>query len=393
MNKLNLQMFAVDAKTIKNADLAKVRDVDFAERFNAGIETLMQMLGVTRKIEKKAGEVLKAYKVTGTLESGAVSEGEVIPLSKYQTTYNTIGEATLKKWRKVTTAEAISEKGYGQAVNDTNDKMLRHIQQGIRKDFVTFLATGTGAATGVGLQAAMAQIWGQMQVLFEDTSIETVYFLNPLDVADYLGSAQISTQTAFGMSYIQNFLGMGTAILASDVPKGKIYATAAENVVLYYIPVTSADMAQAFDLTADATGLIGIHTGPTYDNLSAETVAASGVGLFAEKLDGIVVGTIHAADTTGTDGIGVLTVSSVAETASGDTKITVSPALTVGNSYKYKVGDSVTIPAVGQSVKTWAVWNGTADITAATGKKICVVECDAQYRAVKAGVASVTAKT
>ena len=123
MNKLNLQMFAVDAKTIKNADLAKVRDVDFAERFNAGIETLMQMLGVTRKIEKKAGEVLKAYKVTGTLESGAVSEGEVIPLSKYQTTYNTIGEATLKKWRKVTTAEAISEKGYGQAVNDTNGRI------------------------------------------------------------------------------------------------------------------------------------------------------------------------------------------------------------------------------------------------------------------------------
>ena len=171
------------------------------------------------------------------------------------------------------------------------------------------LATGTGAANGVGLQAAMAQVWGQMQVLFEDTSIETVYFMNPLDVADYLGSAQISTQTAFGMSYIQNFLGMGTAILASDVPKGKIYATAAENIVLYYIPVTGADMGQAFALTADATGLIGIHTGPTYNNLSAETVAASGVGLFAEKLDGIVVATINGATD---DGLDNLTVTSAA---------------------------------------------------------------------------------
>ena len=37
-----------------------------------------------------------------------------------------------------------------------------------------------------------------------------------------------------------------------------------------------------------------VDTGPTYDNLSAETVAASGVGLFAEKLDGIVIGTIGA---------------------------------------------------------------------------------------------------
>jgi hypothetical protein len=293
--KMNLQMFAVDANTVKAEDLAKVRDVDFAERFSAGIETLMKMLGITRKIEKKAGEVLKVYKVTGTLADGTVAEGEIIPLSKYNTTYEAIGEAELKKWRKVTTAEAISEKGYGQAVNDTNEKMLKDIQKGIRSNFVSFLGTGTGVASGAGLQAAMAQVWGQMQVLFEDTAIQTVYLMNPLDVADYLGNAQISTQTAFGMSYIENFLGMGTAILASDIPKGKIYATAAENIVLYYIPVTSADMAQAFDLTADATGLIGIHTGATYNNLSAETVAASGVGLFAEKLDGIVVGSITGA--------------------------------------------------------------------------------------------------
>lgn len=290
--KMDLQLFAVDAKTVKAADLAKVRDVDFTQRFEAGIGTLMKMLGVTRKIEKRAEETLKAYKVTGTLESGTVAEGEVIPLSKYSTTYTAVGTAELKKWRKVTTAEAISSKGYGQAVNDTNNRMLKDIQKKIRKQFIDFLATGSGKATGEGLQAAMAQVWGQMQVLWEDTAIETVYFMNPLDVADYLGKAQITTQTAFGMSYIENFLGMGTAILASDVPKGKIYATAAENIVLYYIPVTSSDMAQAFDLTADATGLVGIHTGPTYNNLSAETVAASGVGLFAENLGGIVVGDI-----------------------------------------------------------------------------------------------------
>ena len=295
MKKFDLQLFAVDAKTVKEADLAKVRDIDFTERFSKGIDTLMAMLGVTRKQEKRAGEVLKVYKATGTLESGVVAEGDVIPLSKYQTTYEAVGEAVLNKWRKVTTAEAISSKGYGQAVNDTNDKMLKDIQKGVRTSFVNFLATGTGEVAGVGLQATLAQAWGKLQVLFEDTSVQSVYFMNPLDVADYLGGAQISTQTAFGMSYIENFLGLGTVILASDVPKGKLYATAAENIVLYYIPVTSADMAQAFDRTSDATGLIGIHTGPTYDNLSAETVAASGVGLFAEKLDGIVVGTINPA--------------------------------------------------------------------------------------------------
>ena len=33
MKHFDLQLFAVDEKTIKAADLAKVRDVDFAERF------------------------------------------------------------------------------------------------------------------------------------------------------------------------------------------------------------------------------------------------------------------------------------------------------------------------------------------------------------------------
>ena len=50
------------------------------------------------------------------------------------------------------------------------------------------------------------------------------------------------------------------------------------------------------------------------------------------------------------------------------------------------------LPAAGQSVKNWTAWDGTSDITAATGKEIVVVECDANYLAVKGGVATVTAK-
>lgn len=289
---MNLQLFAEN--TVKAADLAKVRDVDFAERFSANIETMMKMLGITRKIEMKAGEVLKAYKVTGTLQDGTVAEGELIPLSKYNTTYEPIGEVELKKWRKETTIEAIAKKGFGQAVNDTNDKMLKDVQKGIRSTFIGQLASGTGKANGTGLQAAMAQSLGQLQVLFEDTAIEAVHFVNPMDVADYLGSAQISTQTAFGMSYIENFLGMGTTILAADVPKGTVYSTAAENIVCYYVNVTGADIAEVFEMTADETGLVGIHTGAVYNNATAETVVYSGVGFFAERPDGVVVGTIGA---------------------------------------------------------------------------------------------------
>lgn len=92
-------------------------------------------------------------------------------------------------------------------------------------------------------------------------------------------------------------------------------------------------------------------------------------------------------------GLDNLTVTSAASsTTSGKTKLTISPALTSGNSYKYKVADNAVLPAAGQSVKGWTAWNGTDEITAATGKEICVVECDSTYRALKAGVATVTAK-
>lgn len=92
-------------------------------------------------------------------------------------------------------------------------------------------------------------------------------------------------------------------------------------------------------------------------------------------------------------GLDNLTVTSAASsTTSGKTKLTISPALTSGNSYKYKVADNAVLPAAGQSVKGWTAWNGTDEITAATGKEICVVECDSAYRALKAGAATVTAK-
>ena len=127
-----------------------------------------------------------------------------------------------------------------------------------------------------------------------DQIIGAVYFMNPLDVADYLATANITLQTAFGMTYVENFLGLGTVIFNSSVPKGKIYATAKDNIVLYYIPVNGADLGEVFDFTTDATGYIGIHEEPDYTNMTASDTVINGMALFAERMDGIVVGTISA---------------------------------------------------------------------------------------------------
>ncbi len=285
-----------DENLTTRSDLARVREAEFVEMFAGSIAKLVEALGITRKIPKQSGTVLKAYKATGTLQPGTVGEGETIPLSKYKTEAVALKEITLKKWRKAVTAEAIIDRGWDQAVDMTTDEMLRDVQKVVRKDFFDFLATGTGAAKGDTFQAALAQAWGQLQVLFDDDGVAAVYFMNPLDLADYLASAPISMQTAFGLTYVENFMGLGTVILNASVPKGTIYATAKDNLVLYYIPVNGADLDEVFQFTSDETGYIGIHEAADYTNMTASDTVVCGIQMLAEKLDGVVKATIGAGD-------------------------------------------------------------------------------------------------
>ena len=285
---------AAENNTIMQGDVV-TRVADFNIQFVEGLKKLTEALGITRKIPVQEGATLKQVVVTGTLEDGNVAEGELIPLSKYETEEVPVGEVELNKWRKGTTAEAILKGGYDQAVGATTDKMVKDIQKGIRGDLFTFMATGTGTASGSGLQAALANAWGKLAVLFDDDAVESAYFLNPMDVADYLGGAQVTMQTAFGMTYIENFLGLGDVFLNSNVPEGKFYATAKENIVMYYVNVATSELARAFGLTTDETGYIGINEYPDKDTARVMDLVMSGITFFPERKDGIVVGTIAGA--------------------------------------------------------------------------------------------------
>ena len=288
-----------ETNLVTQTQMAKVREVDFVNLFtHASLDKLIEVLGVTRKIPMMEGTTMYVYETTGTLHNGAVPEGEIIPLSQYQTTKTAVGNITLKKWRKAVSAEAIKKSGYAAAVNETDAALLRDVQSGVRTDFFALLngtITGSDTATGVGLQAALANAWGKLQVKFEDDAAEAVYFLNPLDVATYLGAAQISTQTAFGLNYIENFLGLGTAILTSKVTQGTFIATAKENIVMYYLTV-NGDIADAFSLTSDELGYIGIKSGyQNEERAQIESLVMSGIQFFVEYAAGVIKGTITAA--------------------------------------------------------------------------------------------------
>lgn len=276
--------------------LKKVRELDFVQQFtHANLDKLIEVLGVTRQIPMVEGTTLYIYETTGTLESGVVAEGEVIPLSKMEQTKTAVGEITLNKWRKAVSAEAISKSGYDVAVAETDVALQRLIQKGIRTNLFSFLngtINGSTSAEGKTLQETLANAWGQLQVKFEDDDAEPVFFINPLDVAEYLGTATITTQDAFGMNYIEGFLGLGTAILTSGVTKGNVIATAKQNLIMYYMNI-GGETARAFELTADQLGLVGIASGiKNTERAQIESLAMSGIQFLPEYGAGVIKGTI-----------------------------------------------------------------------------------------------------
>ena len=275
-------------------DVSFAQSIDFASSFNAGITGLQKVLGVTRLVPMATGSTLKTYKSSVTLDGTTVEPGAVIPLSLVKQEPADTIELVWDKKRKAVPAEDIQTYGYARAVANSDSLFIRELQKEVRGKFFDLLETGTGTASGEGLQASSAQAWGKVQVAFEDDGAEVIGFFNTMDVADYLGNANITTQTAFGMQYIENFMGFRVALISALVPQGKIYATASDNLVLAYANMANANMSD-FEMYTDETGLIGVTHSVNKQRLTAETITASAIVLFPERIDGVVISTIEEA--------------------------------------------------------------------------------------------------
>ena len=371
------------------------REIDFVTRFERNWQHLRDILGIMRPIKKQPGAVLKSKYAEGTLQSGNVGEGEEIPYSKFVVKEKPYAEMTIDKYAKAVSIEAIKDHGYENAVQMTDDEFLFQLQTDVTGRFYDYLKTGTLTSTETTFQMALAMAKGRVENKFKQMHRNvtgTVGFVNILDVYEYLGAAEITIQNQFGFQYMKDFMGFNTIFLLSDseIPRGQVIATPVENIVLYYVDPNESDFARAglVYTVSGETNLIGFHTQGNYNTAVSEAFAVMGLTLFAEYIDAIAVITIDETPTLGT-----LTVNSVAGTAAGNTKITVNPAKeNANNAYKYKVGASEAAVTYGQNLRNWTTWDGKAEIKAATGQNITVVECDGTYKALNAGNASVTAK-
>lgn len=298
MLKMDLQYFAAEENLTTADDLGEVRSIDFVNLFGYSIEELLQVLGVTRRMSLDQDNKIQTYKYETTMAAdNAVGEGELIPLSKVKKLKGTAYEVPMHKYRKVTTAEAIRRVGANAAINETDQKILEEIQEAIKGQFFTYLAANPTKQDATGLQEALALGWAKAKTYFKG-NVSIISMVSAMDVAKYLGKAPIQSgaSTAYGFTLLTGFLNQ-TVLVFDNIPEGKVYSTAVNNLVLANVDVASSDMAIEFELTTDETGLVGVTHNTVKNNLTKETVVVEGVQLFAEIQNGVVETTIKEATT------------------------------------------------------------------------------------------------
>ena len=305
--KLNLQFFAAtDVETLTNPrdQLPNVytnitaRELDFVTRFGKNWEALREILGIMRPIKKAAGSVLKSYKAKVDLESGEVDPGCVIPYSKSTVEQVGYADLTLKKYAKAVPVEDVDKYGVEVAVQKTDEAFLNELQSTVMDDFYDTLTDNAEAITGndATFQMAVAMAIGKVRVKFKKmhkTVTDVVVFVNILDAYEYLGAAEISLQSLFGIEYVKDFLGAKTMILTSEIERGKVIATPSDNLVLYYVDPSSEFSKLGLVYTTDGeTNLIGFHAQGNYGTAVGESFALMGMVLWYEYADGVAIETI-----------------------------------------------------------------------------------------------------
>lgn len=270
------------------------REMDFVTRFGDNWEALRNILGIMRPIRKTPGTSLVSYTADVTLESGAVEPGEVIPYSKATIVQAAKSDLAIEKYAKAVPIEDVNKYGAEIAVEKSDDAFLTKLQNVVLNKFYTFLKTGTLTGTATTWQAALAKAQGEVLNKFATIQKDVtavVGFANILDAYDYLGAADITVQTQFGLTYIKDFMGYSTLFLlpAAQIARGTVIATPVENIDLYYIDPGDSEFARlGLNYTTQGeTNLIGFHAQGNYSTAVGESYALMGMALWAEYLDGI----------------------------------------------------------------------------------------------------------
>ena len=378
------------------------REQDFVSVFNLNWDALRRILGIMRPIRKTPGTKLITYKASVALESGDVEPGEIIPYSKSSVVQAGMEDLSIKKYAKAVPIEDVAKYGAAIAIEKTDEAFRNELQNNVLGAFYTFMNTGALTNIQTTWQMALAMAKGLVVDKFNKmrkTVTNVVGFANVLDAYSYIGAAGITVQTAFGISYVENFMGYSTLFLLSDpdIAVGTVIALPVENIDLYYIDPGDSEFARLGlnYTTAGETNLIGYHAEGNYTTAVGESFALMGMKLWAEYIDGIAVVKVEASGSLGT--VTGFSTAAYAAGSTGDAELTVPDPDVAGGKFYFKAA-SGTAPANPTYLAQFdpTGWTEVVDdqvVATTNGYKYRLVEVNGSGQAIASATGDVVAKT
>lgn len=242
-----------------------------------------------------------AYAAAGSSSGRRYVEGDEVALTEFKLERVFLGKSVFFPYRTRITAQAIQDGGFENAFMRFTERLYRNLKSDTVSDifnWINLFDEPTIASPAAG------STWNLQQMLAhtEDTLLNTleanrendsdfIHFLNRSDVYDYLADATITTQDLFGMTYLENFLGINRIFLSNRITKGTMVATPVSNLRSYGIDF--AELAKGdIEYQTDGSGIIGFAYDKAMSHVSTEIHAIRTLTITPEKEPFVVRGSM-----------------------------------------------------------------------------------------------------
>lgn len=272
-------------------DHLKTYSIDLAEQFGAQTASLTDIFN---KREVGQGTRIKGYKAVGELNSNMKHEaGAKISSSNITLKSVDIAELDFDATQIETSYQEIQDLGEEMAVDKKDRRLIQLVGERIETTLINNLVEKAEDKTleATSYKSVLAKAKGRLKSIDAFKGAPVTAIVNTEDYFDYLSDAPLTTQTFFGMEYIEGFLGYERVFFTDKVAKGKVIVTATENLYLAHIPVTGAAFS-TLGLTAAENGLVGFKH--YVDDSTGDIITKVHFGIvgYAERVDGVIVASL-----------------------------------------------------------------------------------------------------
>lgn len=289
---------AIDPGTVQYQKTTDTEVVDGKTYYTKGSDGTYT--AVVSPTKAGLGDYYVAYASVGSSSGKSYVEGDLITRTHYKVEKVPLGEVNFIPYAATVTAQAIQRGGIQNAVA----RVVREMYKQLRSDSVTDLFDKLSAFDGTAV-APESGTWNLQQLLahtdealfntletYGESDTDIVHFVNRSDAYGYLADATITTQDLFGLTYLENFLGVNKVFLTNRIPSGTVVATPVANIKVYGIDFSTVASA-GLTYQTDSYGLIGFAYDKDLDHAGIGIYPVRSMTVIPEKEQFVVKGSAN----------------------------------------------------------------------------------------------------